>query len=319
MKRDLNIKFLLTFLLLWNLNVCIAYPESIRIAVFKSRDLEPYNAALATFEKTFKDKGYDVQFLYYDLGGRLKEGQKISNDILNEDPKLIFTLGTEATKVAKENISDIPVVFSVVLDPIGNGFVERLERSGTNLAGVTLDVPVKDQFKTLISVLPEAERIGVVYDPQNSGRIVEEAARVAERMGLDLVKVPVFSKNDVPGAIESLKGRIDVLWAPVDNTVYTPQSAQYILLFTLRNKIPFMAFSDNLVKAGAIMGLRSDYEIQGEKAAILAIDILKGKKPSNMPIAASERFSLFLNQRVADLIGVGFSPEIVRKAEKVYK
>jgi len=274
---------------------------------------------MTSFEKTIKDKGYDVQFLYYDLEGRLEDGERISRNIRENNPELILSLGTEATKVLKENIKDIPVVFSVVLDPVGNGFVEKLERSGTNLAGVALDVPVKIQFETLVSVLSDTQKIGVVYDPQKTGKVVEEADLVARRMGLELIRVPVSSRNDVPQAIESLRGRIDALWAPLDNTVYTPQSTQFILLFTLRNKIPFMAFSDKFVKAGAIMGMRSDYRNQGEEAAHLVIKILNGEAPSHMSVVFSEELFVFLNQRVADMVGVEFSSDTVKGARKIFQ
>jgi putative ABC transport system substrate-binding protein len=313
------IKALVGFFLTWGMAFSFAYPEPIRIAVLKSRNLEPYNAALASFEQALKDRGYDAQFLYYDLEGNTENGRAISEEIIRTNPKLILTSGTEATKVAKENIKDIPVVFSVVLDPVGNGFVETLDRSGTNLVGAALDVPVSAQFEALISVVPKIKRIGVVYDPQKTGKIIEEAESEAGKIGLLLIKIPVSSQNDVPQAIEGLKDRVDALWAPVDNTVYTPNSTQFILLFTLRNKIPFMAFSDQLVKAGAMMGLRSDYHAQGEAAARLAIEILRGKKPSGMATLLSEKPFLFLNQRAADVIGVKFSPKIVERAKEIFR
>jgi putative ABC transport system substrate-binding protein len=206
----------------------------------------------------------------------------------------------------------------MVLDPVGNGFVEELGRSGTNLVGAALDIPISVQFETLISVVPKAHKIGVIYDPQKTRKYVEEGDLTARKMGLELVKVSVSSGNEVPEAIESLKGRIDALWAPVDNTVYTPQSVQFILLFTLRHKIPFMAFSDKLVKAGAMIGLRGDYQIQGENAARVAIKILNGMEPSRMSVILSEESHLFLNKKVADMVGVQFSPEIIEKAKEIF-
>jgi putative ABC transport system substrate-binding protein len=294
------------------------YSEPLRIAILKSRDIEPYNTAMASFEKTLKDNGYDVQFFYYDLKGILEDGARISRDIVDANPALILTLGTEATRVAKENIEEIPVVFSMVLDPVGNGFVDNMERSGTNIAGVALDIPIELQFETFVSVLPKAHKIGVIYDPQKSGRYVEEADLVARKMGLELVKVSVSSGSNVPEAIEKLRDKIDGLWATVDNTVYTPQSTQYILLFTLRHKIPFMAFSDKFVKAGAMIGLRGDYRLQGRDAARIAINILNGKEPSRMPVILSEKCYIFLNKKVADMVGVEFSPEMMRKAQEIF-
>ena len=124
--RSFYTKVLVSFFLAWGITASFGYSETIRIAILKSRNLEPYNVALASFEKTFKDNGYDIQFLYYDLEGSAENRGAISEEIIKSNPKLILSSGTEATKVARENIKDIPVVFSVVLDPVGNGFVENL-------------------------------------------------------------------------------------------------------------------------------------------------------------------------------------------------
>jgi len=314
--------FFILFFMLWILKVGddYAYPEGFRVAILKSRNIEPYNTAMVSFEKALRARETGVEFFYYDLKVVQSQGtlDRLSSDIRILNPSLILALGTEATRFLKEHIDNIPVVFSMVLDPVGNGIVSDMVRPGGNFTGVTLDVPIDIQFNVVSSILHHVNKIGIVYDPNKTYRYIEEADIAAKKIGFELVKVPVSSEDDVPGAIETLKDKIDVLWAPVDNTVYTPQSAQYIILFTLRHRIPFVAFSDKLVKAGALIGLRGDYKAQGEKAAEIALKILKGASPGDIPVALAEDSAIFLNKKVGDIIGIKFSSDIVEKAAEIY-
>ncbi|MBN2119876.1 MAG: ABC transporter substrate-binding protein, partial [Candidatus Omnitrophica bacterium] len=301
------------------LNTCPGYSAPTRIAVVKSRNLDPYNTALDSFKTIFKDKGYNIQFSYYDLEGKPEEADFIFQDIKTYNPDLILTFGTEATRAAKENITDIPVVFSVVFNPVGNGFVQDSHYPANNLTGVALDVPVEVQFKNLLLVLPGVRRLGAVYNPEKTGKVVEQAEEAAGKIDIELIKVAVSSEKDVPAAIESLKGKIDALWAPVDNTVYNPFSTKFILLFALRNKIPLMGFSEQIVKAGAVMGIRGDYEIQGKKAANIAIEILKGKRISNIPVVLPDNPLLFLNRKAAQVIGIELPAGALEKAKYIFE
>jgi putative ABC transport system substrate-binding protein len=294
--------------------------ENAVIAVIESQNIEPYNAALEGFKRGLKGQGFSCTgFIEYGLKGEKANSLHIIEEIRDKKPDLILTLGSISTAAVLENIKDIPVVFSMILNPVASGFVKSLESSGNNATGVSMDIPIKTQFANLKMLIPEMKRIGTLYNPRKTRAIVSEASGIARKMGLELVAESVDSDRDVPEALEELAKQVDALWAVVDNTVYNPQSARYILLFTLRNKIPFMAFSVNFVEAGALMALYCDYNDIGRQSAEIAIKILRDQKPNNIPISPPRDINIAINRRVAEVIGIEIPPSILYRTDKIFE
>ena len=290
------------------------------IAVIKSRDIALYNIALEGFNKALKDKGIYANLVQYDIKASKEEGYKVAAQIKLRKPELILTLGSQATKIAKESIEDIPVVFSMVLNPVDSGLVDSMQSSGNNLTGVSMDIPIRDQFENLKMVVPRrVKRIGVLYNPKETGAVVAQALKVAKEMGLELIVKPVNSKKDVPEALKELCRRIDVLWSVADSTVFSPQSTRFIILHTLRNRIPFMGLSPSYVKAGALLALSWDYEDIGRQSGEIAAKVLAGKKPADLPIAAPRKIFLLLNLRTAEQIGIKIPPDVINRAKEVIR
>ena len=104
--------------------------------------------------------------------------------------------------------------------------------------------------------------------------LVEVELGVAE-LGLELVPIPVRSEAEVVEKIDELDGKVDLLWSVADPTVFTPQSVRYILLHTLRSKIPLIGLSPSYVRAGALMSLSADYRDVGRQSGEQAVRILQ--------------------------------------------
>jgi putative ABC transport system substrate-binding protein len=129
----------------------------------------------------------------------------------------------------------------------------------------------------------------------------------------------VSSEKAVPDALDGLNKKVDALWSVSDNIVFTPQSIQYILLATLRNEMPFMGISPSYVKAGALMALACDYKDVGRQAGEVAIRVIAGEQPNNIPIAAPRRVYLSLNAIVAEQIGIKISSDVTARAKEIFK
>lgn len=290
------------------------------IAVIKSQDIEPYNTALEGFNKALKEEGTEAKLLNYDMEGNEKRGHKIAKEVISQKPDLVLTLGTRATRIAAQDIKDIPVVFSMVLAPVASGFVKSMKSSGSNLTGASMDIPIKTQFEWLKKVVPSVKKIGVLYNPDENKVVIDRASKTAENMKLKLIAMPVYSEKDLPKATQDLTKEIDALWAVADSTVFnSSQSIKFILLHTLRTKMPFMGLSNAFVKAGALLALSCNYKDIGRQSGESAIRILAGETPGKIPITVPRRIHLSLNHRVAEQIGIEFSDEILQKARRVYK
>jgi len=289
------------------------------IAIVLSKDLDAYQAAAEGFWKTLKAKNVSVSIDNHDMQGDFKRGLEIMKQLKASKPTLIVTVGSAATKVARREIEDISLVFSMVLNPVDSGFVKSIEASGNNMTGASMDIPIRAQFAQLKAVVPNIRKIGVLYNPQNTAVIVDEATQTAKAMGLELIAVKVTEERQVPKALEKLCEKVDALWAVADDTIFTLQSTRFILIYTLRNGVPFMGLSPAYVKAGALLALSWDDEDIGRQAGELAIRILAGESPEAIPITVPRKIFLSLNHRTAKRIGIKFSDKILQKARQVYE
>ena len=278
------------------------------VAVVKSRDIKPYRIAISSFAKFTK-----AMTAEYNMGGRSNKGSEIISEITYKRPDLILSLGTKAAMLTHQNVRNIPTIFCMVSRP------EKYKLIGENVAGVSLNIPARVQFETLKTILPDIKRIGVIYSRGESGRSVKKAGKDARELGLALVSFEVASEKEIPMAARSLKGRIDALWMIMDSAVVTGQSVKHLILFTIRNKIPFMGFSIRFVKEGALLALSGDYEDMGRQAGKLARQILKGNAPEGLHIVAPKKTRLILNLKTAKLIGIDFQTDVVRGADKIFE
>lgn len=284
------------------------------IAVIKTRAAEPYDLAFKGLRRTLKEKGIDAQIEEFLLAedGQGKDAQLA--ELRKKNPQLVVTLGSAATERASKAIKDIPVLFCMALNPMASGFIRSMNASGNNLTGASLDIPPQVQFESIRSVVPGAKRIGVIYNPQITEIVVQQARKAAKEMGLELFAVPVTSSDKVPDALRTLENNVDALWSVADSTTFTSASMEFIFLHTLRNKIPFMGLSPAFVKAGALMALAIDYQEVGAQCGGLATRILSGETPGSLPITTPQKVVLHVNLKTAETIGLKIPPERLKGA-----
>jgi putative tryptophan/tyrosine transport system substrate-binding protein len=233
-------------------------------------------------------------------------------------PKVIFSVGTKASYLAKQ-IPGAQKIFTMVVNPIGDNFCSKDGNPLDDMTGVLISVSPEMQFNLLKRIMPNGAKIGVVYDPSKSSLTVNAGLKVADKMGLFVGNIPVTDPAQVPDKIEGLKGKIDVLWGVVDDTVYNKNSMEFILLFSFRNKIPLIGFSENQVKAGALFAMFCNYPVLGTQAADLAVELLKGKTAKDLPLQDPQDVSYALNSTSAKLMGLSFPADVAAKATKVYE
>ena len=177
---------------------------------------------------------------------------------------------------------------------------------------------MREQFMSLLEVVPGAKRIGVVYNPDETQVMVDEGRAVANGMNLGFVSQAVRSEADVPKALGELRPKIDALWLVGDRTVLNTQSLQYVFLFAFQNNLPLIGLSDHFVKMGALFAVGPDYEDVGRQSGELAARILSGEEPEDVAYVSPRRVMLSLNLRTAEIIGIKVPEHVVRSASATY-
>ena len=294
-----------------------AFSEERRIVIAKSSESPFFQAAAEGVKKEIRKGNVDPVFIEYDLSVESPEKKQIAK-IRELNPDLIITIGSKSTAFLSKHIRDIPIVFSAVLNPISSGFIQSMRSSGSNLTGSSLDIPISTQLEKFKLIVPGMKKLGVICT-RDSEPVVQEAQRVCRQIGLELVPAVISSEKEIPEAIESLGQKVDGLWAVADTVVFTPQSTQYLLLYTLRQGIPFQGPFTSFVKAGALFTLAWNDKDVGRQAGELAVKVLAGENPKYIPITTPRMIYLILNLRTAEQINLDIPPHIVSVAKEVYQ
>jgi putative ABC transport system substrate-binding protein len=275
------------------------------IGVLKSQDISPHNAALSGFKEVLKTGVVSIRYKEY-----LLRDANVTERIKTQKPDLILALGTPAAKEILRKVTNIPVIFSLVLDPEGGGL------KGENVTGASLDIPVETQFKDLKAIVPGRKTIGVIYNPKENQRIINKAKKSAQDMGITLKTYSVESAKDIP-KIEEMN--IDALWLIPDTVVSQSAIIGHILLAGVKHGIPIMGFSPSYVKAGALFALSCDYTDIGRQSGEIAMKILGGAKPSDIPVSVPRKSQVYINMIVADRLGIKASKDISQERLRIIK
>jgi putative ABC transport system substrate-binding protein len=181
----------------------LALPPAIaatEVVILKSSDIAAYNQAVAGFKAALP---HTITLVEYDLQGDLDKGRKLARKIRASDPALVFAVGLKAAKAAQLEIVDIPILYSMVLDPAKYGL------STPNMTGVLLEVPMDRQLASIKSLLPHVQHIGTLYDPAKTAAAIEDAFKLLRRSNtVELNAIAVSSEKEVPAALGKLLGSV---------------------------------------------------------------------------------------------------------------
>ncbi len=295
--------------------LCIITPEvfgdEYQIAVLVSHNESPYKEVLAGFQKTITGQKIDAKFNVFITEGARAHLPENLYSIKKIKPKVIFTVGTTPTAETLKVFNDIPIIATLILD-------DDMIKSAHNATGVILGFPIEVQFSWLKNFLPEARKIGVMYNPLENQEKVRSAAIIARKMGLDLLPIEIDSPKDIPNALKALANDADILWGIHDTLVFNSLTAKQILLFSFRNHIPFCGLSSAWVKAGALYALEYDYYDIGVQCGEKALKIMQGAKVNSLPACYPRNLLYTLNLRTARYMKIQFREEYIHNAYRVF-
>jgi putative ABC transport system substrate-binding protein len=289
------------------IRLCIVYSDSLKSTIRTIKGIE------RSIGKQFPTATFDNCLM---TSNRADINSKIDL-IIKENPRLILTVGSFATKEICEKIKNKPVIFSAVLNPETSGFVKSLNNPGGNITGASLDIPPNIQFKYYKQVIAGLKKIGVLYTDETAN-LIPPARVLAHNAGLDLIAIKINSEKDIPSALDTLNNSVDGIWSVADRKIFSPRSTKYILLNCLRNGKPFMGFSRNLVESGALFALDFDYKDIGRQAGRIAIEVLSGKPAGSISVAVPGIVWFHYNEKTAKHINVTLPDDLIAIAKEVY-
>ncbi|NIP42539.1 MAG: hypothetical protein GWO41_09455 [candidate division Zixibacteria bacterium] len=259
----------------------------------------------------------DIPVEYAELNLKADGHENTTAKLKLLQPDLVITVGSPATLLIKENLPDLPLIFSTVLNPQTSGIIDASD-SILDITGASLDIPIDIQFQKFKMIYGGLKKIGVIYTEQ-SEPLIEEARQIAPQLDLELVAIRIDSDRELPLALDSLCRVADGIWTTADDLIYTPQATKFMILVSLRNKKPIMGFSPSFVKSGALLGLNYDYKDIGRRAGGLAMRYLLGESLSEIPIASPGVIYLHINLKTATQMGIEVDQSLVDISKEIYK
>ena len=269
-------------------------------------------------EQGYKE-GENLTVLHESAQGNAAIASQIARKFVGENPDVIVAIATPSAQTVAAATKNIPVVFSAVTDPVGAKLVRSLEAPGGNITGVSDMLPIEKHIDLLQRVMPEAKRIGTVYNPGEANAVslvnlLDE--RLAAR-GLTLVKAAATKTSEVLGAARSLVGDVDAIYLTTDNTVIS--AAEAVISVGERAKIPVFAADTATVERGAVAALGFNYYEHGRQTGQMVYRILQGAGTADMPVETMDTLDLFVNPDAAERMGITLSDDLIRDAKEVIR
>ena len=286
--------------------------------------------AMDGFRKRMAQLGYvegtNVIYNFQNSKGDQGVLKKLAEVLIHEKPDLIVTSSTTATvTVAKlTEGSDLPVVFLSAGDPLR--VVQSYASSGNNLTGISsssLDL-VDKRMELLKNLAPKAKRVIILVDSAGIGvnheRFAISAQAAAKKLGLLPVLLDVKAKTaeEIRQKLPLIKRSLgDALFLPPEATVVA--AAKDVAQQAIREKLPHVGPNIETVKRGMLAAYSSNYYSLGQQGAVLVDKVLKGSRPTDLPIEQPFKLHLVLNVRTAKAIGLDISNDILLQADEVIK
>jgi putative ABC transport system substrate-binding protein len=262
--------------------------------------------------------GRNVRIDYRWAAGDAGHFQRYAEELLALAPDVILASATPSVQALQQATRTVPIVFAIVADPVGAGFVDSLARPGGNVTGFTpFEYGISGKWLELLKeVVPRVTRVAVLRDLTIGLGQLGAIQSVAPSLGVELTPIGLGD----PGQIE----RTVAAFARSSNggLIVTASTSAIIhreLITTLaaRNKLPAVYYTRYWVAGGGLMSYGPDFRDQFRRAASYVDRILKGEKPADLPVQAPTKYELAINLKTAKALGLEIPPTLLARADEV--
>jgi putative ABC transport system substrate-binding protein len=263
--------------------------------------------------------GRNVAIEYRWAEGRPEHVSEIAAEFVRIRVDVIVTVGTPPTLAAKQATAIIPIVFASVSDPVGTGLVESLARPGGNVTGLSsqqVDIAGK-RLELLREVVPNLRRLAILANVGNPSVVLDmgEAQAAARKLGLEVTTSEIRRAEDIAPAFDALKARADALYICTDPLVNTHRIRFNTLALAAR--LPTIHALREYVEAGGLMSYGPNVPDLLRRAADYVDKILRGAKPSDIPVEQPTKFDLVINLTTAKALGLKIPESFLLRADEV--
>jgi putative ABC transport system substrate-binding protein len=265
-------------------------------------------------------EGQNATIEYRYLEGRFDRLPALAEDLVRRKPAAIMAGGPPWVRALKARTATIPIVFHMGEDPVKEGLVASFDRPGENITGVTSfqNLLFPKRLQLLHAVVPRPAALAFLVNPNNPNAEPDsqDARTAATALGRDLVVVTASSERGLEEAFATLvQRRVGGLMVGVDGLFVDRRDQVFAL--AARHSIPAMYDRREFPDAGGLMSYGTNDRENFRQCGIYVGRILRGEKPSNLPVVQSTRFEFVINLRIAKVLGLEIPPSLLAIADEV--
>ena len=280
--------------------------------------------AFEAFRARLRDLGYVegqnllIEYRYAD--GKYEKLPQLAAELVRLKVDAIFAFSTPGARAAKNASASIPIVFGVVSDPITAGLVTTMTRPGANVTGVTPDNPELSakRVSLLKEAVPAATRMTVLTNPDfpATPKMVAETRRAAKTLGLDIQVLEVRQPAELARAFDVMTKAAAKGLIVLPDPMFIAE-ARTVAELAMASRIPAMFHLRRFVEMGGLLSYGAEYTEMFQQAAVLMGKVLKGAKPSDLPVELPWHFALVINLKTAKALGLTIPPSLLGQANQV--
>ena len=263
-----------------------------------------------------------MSFEYRYAEEKLDRHPALAAELVRTKVDIIVTAGGQATRAAKEATSTIPIVMTNDPDPVGSGFVASLAQPGGNITGLSTLAPELSgkRLELLREVVRKLSRVAVLSHGSMGGdeEELQEIQAASRKLAIQVHPFPTPDPSQFPGAFaEMKKKRADALIFLSSN--FTSFHRKQLVELATKNRLPTMCANVAWIDAGCVIAYGPKVSELYRRAAVFVDKILKGAKPSDLPVEQPKKFEFIINLKAAKQIGLTILPNVLVRADKVIK
>lgn len=253
-------------------------------------------------------------------GGDPEKTRVFARELVGISPSVIVTSTNQATETMRQETQTIPIVFASLGDPVGSGLVTSMNRPGGNVTGFPAFVETMGGkwLELIKEVAPRATRIGFIHHPGVAPHrgLVRAAQAAAPTLSIDLVPLPVHNAGEITAAITTFASD-GYGGLAIGSHAVTYSNRDLLIRLAVQHRLPSLFADPLFAESGALLSYGSDQTEMFLGAASYVDQILKGSKPSEMPVQLPTKFNFIINLKTAEAIGLAIPPAMLARADRV--
>ena len=286
---------------------------------------DPDNKArLVAFEQALQQLGWtpgrNVRIDYRFAGGDAATSRKQAEELVALAPDVILSTGSFSTGSLLQATHTVPVVFVIVPDPVGSGFVDSLSQPGGNATGfMQFEYGLSGKWLELLKeIAPSLTRVIVLWDPAITAGIGQFTIiqSVATSAGVDVKPVKLRDAGEIERAITAF-ARSQNGGLIVTASAFGLVHRDLIIALAARHKLPAVYPESLFIAAGGLISYGANFIDQYRRVASYVDRILKGEKPADLPVQAPTKYELVINLKTAKALGLTVPPSLLARADQV--